>query len=66
MGGFHIGLIETQEQQLYGEIGQYVSLNSRATPTLTAIYRENQALVDLMIALRRSIIMNRKLLAQYD
>ena len=61
-----LGLIETQEQQLYAEIGQYVSRNSRATPTHTAIYRGNQALVDLMIALRRSIIMNRKLTSQYD
>jgi len=61
-----LGLIETQEQQLYGEIGQYVSRHARATQMLTGIYRENQSLVDLMIALRRSIIMNRKLTSQYD
>lgn len=61
-----LGLIETQEQQLYAEIGRYVSRNHKASPLLQAIYRENQALIDIMIALRRSIIMNRKLTSRYD
>jgi chromosome segregation ATPase len=61
-----LGLIETQEQQLYAEIGRYVSRNHKASPLLQSIYRENQALIDIMIALRRSIIMNRKLTSQFD
>ena len=61
-----LGLIETQEQQLYGEIGRYVSRHARATQLLTRIYRDHQALIDIMIALRKSIIMNRKLTSGYD
>lgn len=61
-----LGLIETREQQLYGEIGSYVSRNIRNEPALAEIYHDNQQLIDLMTALRRSIIMNRKLTSVFD
>lgn len=61
-----LGLIETREQQLYGEIGSYVSRNIRNEPALAEIHRDNQQLIDLMTALRRSIIMNRKLTSVFD
>jgi chromosome segregation ATPase len=60
-----IGLIETREQQLYGEIGRYVSRHARTNPQLAGIYRARQPLIDIMAALRRSIVMNRRLTYQY-
>ena len=60
-----IGLIETREQQLYGEIGRHVSRNVRTNPHLAPIYRSHQSLIDVMAALRRSIAMNRRLTHQY-
>ena len=60
-----IGLIETREQQLYGEIGRHVSRNVRTNPHLAPIYRSHQSLIDVMVALRRSIAMNRRLTHQY-
>jgi hypothetical protein len=56
-----LGLVETRRQQLFGEIGRYVSRSARGNPALAKVYREQADLVDVMIALRRSIIMNRKL-----
>lgn len=56
-----LGLIETQQQQLFGELGRYVSRHARVNPDLAKIYRKRQGLIDIMTALRRSIIMNRKL-----
>lgn len=60
-----IGLIETREQQLYGEIGRHVSRNARSNQQLTQIYRAHQSMIDVMAALRRSIAMNRRLTHQY-
>lgn len=60
-----LGLIETREHQLYGEIGRYVSRNCRSKQGLAPIYRAHHAMIDVMEALRRSIALNRKLTQTY-
>lgn len=56
-----LGLVETRRQQLFGEIGRYVSRHARDNPALAKVYRGQSDMIDVMSALRRSIIMNRKL-----
>jgi len=56
-----LGVIDTREQQLYGEIGRYVSKNAQTNPKLAEIYKKSRGLIDIMAQLRKSIIMNRRL-----
>ena len=56
-----LGLIETRRQQLFAEIGRYVSRHALSNPALAKIYPNHTSMIDLMVALRRSIILNRKL-----
>lgn len=55
------GLLETQMRQLYGEIGRYVSRNTRREPACAAAAAAHQGLVDVMRALRRSVALNYRL-----
>jgi chromosome segregation ATPase len=55
------GLLETQMRQLYGEIGRYVSRNTRSDPACAAAAAAHQGLVDVMRALRRSVALNHRL-----
>jgi chromosome segregation ATPase len=54
-------VIETQMHQLYSEIGRYISLYSYDNPACATAASSNKALVDVMRALRRSIIYNQTL-----
>jgi len=56
-----LGVIETKMQQLYSEIGRHVSLHFRSDPRCQAAVREHKPLVEVMVALRKSIILNQKL-----
>ncbi|MCU0797062.1 MAG: hypothetical protein MUF31_14140 [Akkermansiaceae bacterium] len=56
-----LGVIETKMQQLYAEIGRHVSLHFRADPHCQAAVREHKPLVEVMVALRKSIVLNQKL-----
>lgn len=57
-----IGLIETQMQQLYGEIGRHVSRNTRTNPICQKAAADGmQSLVEVMSALRKSINLNHRL-----
>ena len=56
-----IGLLDTREQQLFGEIGRYISLNARTDPHFAEIYKSSRGLINIMGLLRKSIIMNRRL-----
>lgn len=55
------GLLETQMRQLYGEIGRYVSRNTKRDPACAAAAAAHQGLVDVMRALRRSVALNHRL-----
>jgi uncharacterized coiled-coil DUF342 family protein len=55
-----LGVLDTQMRQLYTEIGKYVSRNT-ADPECRKACREMQWLVDVMGALRKSILLNHKL-----
>jgi chromosome segregation ATPase len=56
-----LGVIETKMQQLYSEIGRHVSLHFRSDPRCQAAVRDHKPLVEVMVALRKSIILNQKL-----
>ena len=56
-----LGLVDTREQQLYGEIGRYVSKHAQTYPKLAKVYKKSAVLIDIMAQLRKSIIMNRRL-----
>jgi uncharacterized coiled-coil DUF342 family protein len=54
-------VIDTRMRQLYAEIGRYVSRNTRADRACAAAAASHHALVDVMRALRRSIVLNHRL-----
>lgn len=54
-------VLDTRMRQLYAEIGRYVSRNTRADRACAAAAASHQALVDVMRALRRSIVLNHRL-----
>ena len=56
-----LGLLDTQMNQLYGEIGRHVSRNTKVNPHCREATGEYNALVEVMSALRRSINMNHRL-----
>lgn len=56
-----IGLLETEMQQLYGEIGRHVSRTTKSNPTCREATREWSSMVEVMSALRRSINLNHRL-----
>lgn len=55
-----LGVVDTQMRQLYTEIGKFVSRNTK-DPLCRKACKEMQWLVDVMNALRRSILLNHKL-----
>lgn len=55
------GVIDTRMRQLYAEIGRYVSRNTRTDPACAAAASSHHGLVDVMHALRRSIVLNHRL-----
>ncbi|MCH7225855.1 hypothetical protein [Haloferula sp. A504] len=56
-----IGLMETEMQQLYGEIGRHVSRTIKTNPVCRDATRDWSSMVDVMEALRRSIQLNHRL-----
>lgn len=58
-----LGLIETQMSQLYSEIGRFVSRNMK-NPACIQAAREHRGMVEVMQALRASIVMNHRLAGQ--
>jgi len=56
-----LGVLDTRMRQLYTEIGKYVSRNAANDPECRKASREHQGLVDVMGALRKSILLNHKL-----
>jgi len=56
-----LGLLDTQMNQLYGEIGRHVSRNTKINPHCREASGEFGALVEVMRALRRSINLNHRL-----
>jgi chromosome segregation ATPase len=57
------GVLEVRMRQLYSDIGRHVSLHAGIDPKCLLAGRQQQALVDIMRALRRSIAFNQKLAA---
>jgi uncharacterized coiled-coil DUF342 family protein len=55
-----LGVLDTQMRQLYTEIGKYISRNP-TEPECRKASKEMQWLVDVMNALRKSILLNHKL-----
>ncbi len=55
------GLLDTQMRQLYAEIGRFVSRNTHLHPACAEAARSHQGLIDVMLALRRSIALNHRL-----
>ncbi len=55
-----LGVLDTQMRQLYTEIGKFISRNS-TDPECRKASKEMQWLVDVMGALRKSILLNHKL-----
>ncbi|GAA5481057.1 hypothetical protein [Haloferula sargassicola] len=56
-----IGVIVTEMQQLYGEIGRHVSLNFRQDDACRRACAKQRPMVEVMSALRRSILLNHRL-----
>ena len=56
-----IGLLETEMQQLYGEIGRHVSRTIKTNPVCRDATRDWAQMVEVMEALRRSITLNHRL-----
>lgn len=56
-----LGVLDTQMRQLYTEIGKHVSRNATEDPECRNACKEYQGLVDVMGALRKSILLNHKL-----
>ncbi len=54
-------LLDTQMRQLYSEIGRYVSRHAAIAPACAAAASKHMGLVDVMRALRRSIVLNHRL-----
>lgn len=56
-----LGLIETRERQLFGEIGRFVSRHSPTNAKAARSVRNHRGLVEIMAALRTSIQLNYRL-----
>lgn len=56
-----LGIIETQMQQLFSEIGRHISRNATNNPHCRSAAKGNQSMVEVMRALRRSINFNHRL-----
>ena len=56
-----LGLLDTQMNQLYGEIGRHVSRNTKVNPHCREATGEFASMVEVMSALRRSINLNHRL-----
>lgn len=56
-----LGLLDTQMNQLYGEIGRHVSRNTKVNAHCREATGEFSSMVDVMSALRRSINLNHRL-----
>lgn len=56
-----LGVLDTRMRQLYTEIGKYVSRCAASDPECRKACKEHQGLVDVMGALRKSILLNHKL-----
>lgn len=56
-----LGVLDTRIRQLYGNIGRYVSRNAATDPQCRDACKEHQGLVDVMRALRKSILLNHRL-----
>ncbi len=56
-----IGLVHTQMRQLYSEIGRHVSRNAATSHECAKACKEQRGLVDVMAALRHSVLLNHKL-----
>lgn len=56
-----IGLLDTEMQQLYGEIGRHVSRSIKTSEICREATREWKSMVEVMAALRRSISLNHRL-----
>ena len=55
------GLLDIQMRQLYAEIGRFVSRNTHLHPKCATAASAHQGQVDVMLALRRSIVLNHRL-----
>lgn len=56
-----LGVLDTQMRQLYSEIGRHVSRNSASDADCRKACKEHHGMVDVMGALRKSILLNHKL-----
>lgn len=55
------GLLDVRMRQLYSEIGRHLSLNAFSDSQCRMAVKKQRRLVDVMRALRRSVVMNHKL-----
>jgi len=56
-----LGVFDTQMRQLYSEIGRHVSRNASENPACKNATVKHHGLVDVMAALRKSVLLNHKL-----
>lgn len=56
-----LGVLDTRMRQLYTEIGKHVSRTAANDPACRKACKSHQGLVDVMGALRKSILLNQKL-----
>lgn len=56
-----LGVLDTQMRQLYSEIGRHVSRNANVNSACRKAVHAHQGLVDVMGALRKSVLLNHKL-----
>lgn len=56
-----LGVLDTRMRQLYTEIGKHVSRSAANDPACRKACKSHQGLVDVMGALRKSILLNQKL-----
>jgi chromosome segregation ATPase len=56
-----VGLLDMQLRQLQGEIGRYVSRNTRTDAACARAAASHMGLVEVMRALRRSVVLNHRL-----
>ena len=54
-------VLDTQMRQLYADIGLYLSRNAGRNPACAKAVASHKGLVDVMMAIRRSIILNQRL-----
>jgi CRISPR/Cas system CSM-associated protein Csm2 small subunit len=55
------GLLDIQMRELYAEIGRFVSRNTHLHPKCATAASAHKGQVDVMLALRRSIVLNHRL-----